>query len=88
MIITKYRSRIHAALTPQTTRRTFDGLLEPQVQQKTFYVDLKENARGKYIKIAERGRYRPKSSIVLPVSGLAQFIVLLDYYMQEVSAGR
>lgn len=52
-----------------------------QVQTKLFYVDLKENGRGKYLKIAEKGKYRPKSSIVIPISGLSSFMQLFDFYI-------
>uniref|UniRef100_A0A7S0X1J2 Uncharacterized protein n=1 Tax=Chlamydomonas leiostraca TaxID=1034604 RepID=A0A7S0X1J2_9CHLO len=59
-----------------------------RAQTKSFYIDLKENARGRYVKVAEKGRYRPKSSIVIPVSGLPQFLVLLRYFLDEFSNGR
>lgn len=55
---------------------------------KSFYIDLKENARGRYIKVAEKGRYRPKSSIVMPVSGLPHVMALLKYYLAEFAKGR
>ena len=51
-----------------------------QIQTKLFYVDLKENGRGRYLKIAEKGKYRPKSSVVLPLSGLTSFMQLFEYY--------
>mmetsp|Transcript_13621 Transcript_13621/g.29181 ORF Transcript_13621/g.29181 Transcript_13621/m.29181 type:complete len:278 (-) Transcript_13621:2477-3310(-) len=59
-----------------------------RIQTKVFFLDLKENQRGRYLKIAEKGRYRPKSSVVVPLSGLPQFIVMFDYYMAEAAAGR
>lgn len=58
-----------------------------KVQNKIFYLDLKENGRGKYIKIAEKGKYRPKSSVVVPLSGLHSFIQLFDYYMSTEGPG-
>lgn len=59
-----------------------------RIQTKVFYVDLKENTRGRYLKIAEKGKYRPKSSVVIPASGLGQFILLFDYYIDEAAAAR
>ncbi|KAG2432404.1 hypothetical protein HYH02_012975 [Chlamydomonas schloesseri] len=58
-----------------------------KVQNKIFYLDLKENGRGKYIKIAEKGKYRPKSSVVVPLSGLHSFIQLFDFYMNTEGPG-
>ncbi|KAG2502212.1 hypothetical protein HYH03_000698 [Edaphochlamys debaryana] len=58
-----------------------------KVQNKIFYLDLKENGRGKYIKIAEKGKYRPKSSVVVPLSGLHSFIQLFDFYMNTDGPG-
>ncbi len=47
-----------------------------------------DTGAGRYIKIAEKGRYRPKSSIVVPVSGLAEFLQVLKYMYAEACASR
>ncbi len=39
--------QIHASMRFLRTR---------QAQTKSFYIDLKENSRGRYVKIAEKGR--------------------------------
>lgn len=54
-----------------------------RVESKTFYVDLKENARGRYVKLSEKGANRPRSTVVVPASGLGWFAKLFDYYLQD-----
>ncbi len=47
-----------------------------QIERKTFIFALKENKRGRFLRITEdNGR---KNSIVIPVTGLDDFRVLLD----------
>ncbi|PNH09150.1 Transcription factor Pur-alpha 1 [Tetrabaena socialis] len=69
----------------QQDQELFSEVLK--VQNKIFYLDLKENSRGKYVKIAEKGKYRPKSSVVVPLSGLTSFIHLFDFYMSTDGPG-
>lgn len=40
-----------------------------RMRVQLFYLDCKRNVRGSYLKIAERSKHRPKSSIVLPIRG-------------------
>lgn len=54
-----------------------------RVESKVFYIDLKENARGRYLKLSEKGANRPRSTLILPVAGLSWFIKLFDYYLQQ-----
>ncbi len=49
---------------------------------------LRGDGAGRYIKIAEKGRYRPKSSIVVPLSGLAPFLQVLKCFLNEATASR
>nr|ACO10426.1 Transcriptional activator protein Pur-alpha [Caligus rogercresseyi] len=44
-----------------------------QVQSKRFYLDVKENTRGKFIKIAEVGNEGKRSQIFLGLSTAAEF---------------
>jgi hypothetical protein len=48
-----------------------------QVERKHFTFDLRENARGRFLRITEEvnGRF---DAIVIPVSGLAEFREALD----------
>lgn len=52
------------------------------IENKTLFVDLKENDRGRFLQIAELSNDR-KSTVVIPLSGLATFIEAL----QKVSNG-
>jgi len=56
-----------------------------QVEQKRIFVNLRENPRGRYLRIAEvTGNNR--STIIIPSSGLVQFRTLLDDFIQNDSA--
>ncbi|GLI71819.1 hypothetical protein VaNZ11_017213 [Volvox africanus] len=76
---------LHSQTTLMGDQELFSEVLK--VQNKIFYLDLKQNGRGKYIKIAEKGKYRPKSSVVVPLSGLHSFIQLFDFYMNTEGPG-
>jgi len=43
------------------------------IENKTLWVDLRENSRGRFMQIAELSNDR-KSTVVLPLSGLETFI--------------
>lgn len=51
-------------------------------ESKIFFLDLKENLRGKYIKISERGINRERSTIVVPPAGVEWFMALLTYFIE------
>lgn len=42
----------------------------PAQESKVFYLDLKRNQRGEYLKIAEKGTNRERSTIIIPAVGL------------------
>lgn len=44
-----------------------------QIENKTIFVDLKENDGGKFLQIAELSNDR-RSTVVIPHSGLTQFV--------------
>lgn len=48
-----------------------------QVERKSFYFDLKENARGTFLRITEDVNGR-RDAIVVPASGLQDFRDALD----------
>ncbi len=54
---------------------------ELRVEQKRFYFNLKENKRGRFLKIAEVSGGR--STIIIPVSGWAEFRDMLDGFIRE-----
>ncbi|MFQ5428536.1 MAG: DNA-binding protein [Thermodesulfobacteriota bacterium] len=51
------------------------------IENKTLFVDLRENSRGRFMQIAELSNDR-KSTVVIPMSGLEVFIESL----QKISA--
>ncbi len=52
------------------------------IENKTLFVDLKENEGGRFLQIAELSNDR-RSTVVIPMSGLAMFIEAL----QKISSG-
>lgn len=56
-----------------------------QVEQKRIFLNLRENVRGRYLRIAEvTGSQR--STIIIPSTGLLQFRALLDDFIENDSA--
>ncbi|XP_068657809.1 transcription factor Pur-alpha 1-like [Aristolochia californica] len=53
-----------------------------QVEHKLFYFDLKENPRGRYLKISEKTS-ATRSTIIVPVSGIFYFLDLFNYYVNS-----
>ncbi|KAF5748854.1 transcription factor Pur-alpha 1 [Tripterygium wilfordii] len=51
-----------------------------QVEHKLFYFDLKENPRGRYLKISEKTS-ATRSTIIVPFSGISWFFDLFNYYV-------
>ncbi|MFO1492535.1 MAG: RNA-binding protein [Kiritimatiellia bacterium] len=56
-----------------------------RVERKQFFFDLKENASGRFIRITE-DVFGRRDTIILPTSGLADFMVALEYFAQELEA--
>lgn len=50
-----------------------------QVEHKLFYFDLKENPRGRYLKISEKTS-SARSTIIVPSNGISWFLDLFNYY--------
>ncbi|TYJ41609.1 hypothetical protein E1A91_A03G034600v1 [Gossypium mustelinum] len=53
-----------------------------QVEHKLFYFDLKENPRGRYLKISEKTS-ATRSTIIVPSSGISWFLDLFNYYVHS-----
>ncbi|CAL9071898.1 unnamed protein product [Musa acuminata var. zebrina] len=51
-----------------------------QFEHKLFYFDLKENPRGRYLKISEKTS-ATRSTIIVPVGGIVWFVDLFNYYV-------
>ncbi|KAA3456536.1 transcription factor Pur-alpha 1-like isoform X2 [Gossypium australe] len=53
-----------------------------QVEHKLFYFDLKENPRGRYLKISEKTS-ATRSTIIVPSTGISWFLDLFNYYVNS-----
>ncbi|KAJ0522989.1 putative purine-rich element binding protein family [Helianthus annuus] len=51
-----------------------------QVEHMLFYFDMKENPRGRYLKISEKTS-ATRSTIIVPFNGIAWLIDILNYYV-------
>ncbi|MGB7748674.1 MAG: DNA-binding protein [Verrucomicrobiia bacterium] len=51
--------------------------MEVQIERKTFVLTLKENPRGRFLRITEDVGGR-RDTIIIPSTGLAEFQKLLD----------
>lgn len=61
-----------------------DKVLETKdfkIENKKFFFDLKENPKGKYLRITESSGGR--SSIVIPITGLKTFGEILGYFVSQ-----
>lgn len=52
------------------------------VERKQFYFDLKENSRGKFLKITEDVNGR-RDTIIIPAPGLADFADVINEMADE-----
>lgn len=53
-----------------------------QIEHKLFYLDLKENTRGRYLKISERTA-NTRSTIIVPGNAVVCFVELFNYYLDK-----
>ncbi len=56
---------------------------EVQIERKHFYVELRENDRGKFLRITEEAHGR-RNTIIVPSTGVEEFTAAIS----EVLAGR
>ena len=57
-----------------------------RVESKTIFVDVKENANGMYLKIAERSTRGERQTIVMAVSGIRQLREALDEALEQLNS--
>ena len=68
------------AMRPPTRPFVQDETLktvELQVERKTFFLTLKENPRGRFLRISEEASNR-RNSIIVPTTGLREFQKLIE----------
>lgn len=56
-----------------------------QIERKYFLVMLKENARGRFVRIAEETNGR-RNSIIIPAAGLREFQKMLEEFVNVANA--
>jgi hypothetical protein len=49
-----------------------------RARQRTFYIDLKQSANGKFLKVSEKSRGGQKSTIIFDIEDLPKFIEALQ----------
>ena len=50
---------------------------EVQIERKHFYVEFRENDRGKFLRITEEAHGR-RNTIIIPSTGLEQFTAAIE----------
>lgn len=55
-----------------------------QIERKIFYFDLKQNARGRFLKLTEDVRGR-RDTIIVPSTGLVEFKEILERIIEAES---
>ncbi len=48
-----------------------------QIERKEFFITLKENPRGRFVRISEEAGGR-RNTIIIPITGLAEFCRVLE----------
>jgi hypothetical protein len=66
-------------INSNTSQRTEEPLASEKIQvdRKVFFLDLKENQRGRFLKITEDVSGR-RDTIMLPASGFQEFVEALS----------
>jgi hypothetical protein len=59
--------------------------VEVQIERKKFFLTLKENPRGRFLRITEEVGGR-RDTIIIPSTGLAEFQKLLDEMVKTSNA--
>ena len=57
-----------------------------RIESKTIFVDVKENANGSYLKIAERSTRGARQTVVMAVSGIRELREALDEALEKLHA--
>lgn len=53
-----------------------------QVERKVFFFDLKENQRGRFLRITEDVNGR-RDTIILPAPGIVEFVHVLESFAED-----
>lgn len=58
---------------------------ELQIERKHFYIEFRENERGRFLRITEEAHGR-RNTIIVPSTGLEEFSVTLNEVLGAVPA--
>ena len=58
---------------------------ELQIERKHFYIEFRENDRGRFLRITEEAHGR-RNTIIVPSTGLDDFSAMLDDVLDAVEA--
>jgi hypothetical protein len=75
--------RPHGASKPPVTEETLKSS-KIQIERKTFVLALKENSRGRFLRITEDVGGR-RDTIIIPAPGLEEFKKLLEEMLQAAN---
>ena len=55
---------------------------ELQIERKHFYVEFRENERGRFLRITEEGHGR-RNTIIVPSTGIDEFTAAIDEVIES-----
>jgi len=58
---------------------------EVQVERKHYFIEVRENARGRFLKIVEEAHGR-RNAVIIPSTGVEDFVANLVDALKEASA--
>jgi len=75
--------RSHGSAKPPVTEETLKSA-KIQIERKTFVLALKENSRGRFLRITEDVGGR-RDTVIIPAPGLEEFKKLLEEMVQAAN---
>jgi hypothetical protein len=73
-------------MIPFPTEPTMDTILESreiQIERKHFFIEYRENERGRFLRITEEAHGR-RNTVIIPSTGLEEFERALDEVLSAV----
>ena len=73
---------------PTSPANRMDNIIaaqELQIERKHFYIEFRENDRGRFLRITEEAHGR-RNTIIVPSTGLEEFTATLDEVLGSVPA--
>ena len=84
----KLSNRGSPPVSPSSPRHRMDNIIaaqELQVERKHFYIEFRENERGRFLRITEEAHGR-RNTIIVPSTGLDEFSATLGEVLDAVAA--